>query len=41
MFSRIITFITLRPYLIALVIVILLVVWMVLPHHTETAESTN
>lgn len=40
MFTRIITFITLRPYLIALAIVLLLLVWMILPAYT-TAEDTK
>lgn len=40
MFTRIITFITLRPYLIALAMVLLLLVWMLLPVYT-TAKDTQ
>ena len=41
MFSRIITFITLRPYLIALAIVLILLVWMLLPAYTNTEDSED
>ena len=41
MFSRIITFITLRPYLIALAIVLILLVWMLLPAYTKTEDSED
>lgn len=41
MFSRIIYFITLRPYIIALAIIALLIVWMSFPFLQTTPENTS